>query len=104
MSMVDVTDVKVVPIRGEGSTRAMASVTIANAFTVHGLRVVEGEKGLFVAMPQRKGPDGQYRDLAHPVTADMRTLVSHAVLEGYEKAIERGERPKEVAPKGRSRG
>lgn len=99
---VDVTEVKVVPIRGEGATRAMASVTFGGAFTVHGLRVVEGEKGLFVAMPQRKGPDGQYRDLAHPTTAEMRTLVSHAVLEGYEKALERGERPKEVTS--RSRG
>jgi stage V sporulation protein G len=93
--MIDVTDVKVAPVQGEGPTRAMASVTLGESFVVHGLRVVEGEKGLFVAMPQRKDGQGNYRDVAHPVTPEMRAVVSSAVLEGYQQAIERGERPRE---------
>lgn len=92
--MIDVTDVKVVPVQGEGPTRAMASVTLGESFVVHGLRVVEGEKGLFVTMPQRKDGQGNYRDVAHPVTPEMRAVMSSAVLEGYEQAMERGERPR----------
>lgn len=100
--MIDVTEVKVVPIRGEGATRAMASVTFGESFVVHGVRVVEGENGLFVAMPQRKDGQGNYRDVAHPVTHDMRTLVTHAVLEEYEKAMERGERTRDVGSRNRT--
>lgn len=93
--MVEATDVRVVPIRGEGPTRAMASVTLGEEFVVHGIRVIEGEKGLFVTMPQRKDGEGNYRDIAHPVTSDMRSLLAHAVLEEYERAIERGDKPRE---------
>lgn len=92
--MVDVTQVKVVPIRGEGATRAMASVTFSDSFVVHGLRVVESEKGLFVAMPQRREAEGTYRDMAHPITPEARALVASVVLEEYQRAMERGERPK----------
>jgi stage V sporulation protein G len=82
--MVDVTQVKVVPIRGEGATRAMASVTLSESFVVHGLRVVESEKGLFMAMPQRKDAEGNYRDVAHPITPEARAVVSSLVLEEYQ--------------------
>lgn len=94
---IDVTDVKVTPVKGDGNTRAVASVTLGDSFVVHGVRVVEGEKGLFVSMPQRKDGQGAYRDVAHPVTAEARALVASKVLEGYQQAIERGERPREVA-------
>jgi len=67
-----------------------------------GPRVVEGEKGLFVAVPQRKGPNGQFRDIAHPATADMRQVINASVIDGYNRALERGERPREVTS--RSRG
>lgn len=100
--MIDVTEVKVVPIRGEGATRAMASVTLADSFVVHGVRVVEGEKGLFVTMPRQRDSEGNFRDVAHPVTAEARALVSSKVLEEYQRAMERGERPKSV--ESRSRG
>ena len=99
--MVDITGVKVVPVRGEGATRAMASVTFADSFVVHGVRVVESEKGLFVAMPQRRDNEGNYRDIAHPVTPEARALVSSVVLEEYQRAMERGERPKSVQPRSR---
>jgi stage V sporulation protein G len=82
--MVPVTDVKLFPITEPGPTRAIGSVTLAGAFVIHGVRVVEGENGLFVAMPQKK--DGnKYRDVAHPITGPMRGLLSSAVLEAYEQ-------------------
>jgi stage V sporulation protein G len=67
-----------------GPTKAIGSVTIADAFVVHGVRVVESEKGLFVAMPQRKDGD-RYRDVAHPVTSEMRALMASSVLEEYQR-------------------
>jgi len=100
---MEITDVKLAPTQGEGTTRAMASVTYDNAFVVHGLRVVEGDKGLFVAMPQRKDTQGNYRDIAHPITSEARALLAHTVLEAYEKAIERGERPRTEARTGLDR-
>lgn len=99
--MVEVSSVKVVPIRGEGATRAMASVTLAESFVVHGVRVVESDKGLFVAMPQRRNAEGNYRDVAHPVTPEMRAVVSALVLEEYQRCIERGERPRGVVERKR---
>lgn len=82
--MLPITNVQLHDLGKDGPTRAIGSVTIGGAFVVHGVRVVESEKGLFVAMPQRKEGD-RYRDVAHPVTAEMRTMVSHAVLEEYER-------------------
>lgn len=71
-----------------GPTKAIGSVTLGGCFIVHGVRVVESEKGLFVGMPQRKDGD-RYRDLAHPLTADLRARMTSAVLEAYQKAKER---------------
>jgi len=82
--LIPITNVQLHDLGKDGPTRAIGSVTIGGAFVVHGVRVVESEKGLFVAMPQRKEGD-RYRDVAHPVTAEMRTLVSHAVLEECER-------------------
>lgn len=88
--IVPVTGVQVHAVGEGGSTKAIGSVTIGNAFVVHGVRVVESEKGLFVAMPQRKDGD-RYRDVAHPVSAEMRAMVGSAVLEEYQRMIHRGE-------------
>jgi stage V sporulation protein G len=99
--MVEVTSVKVVPIRGEGATRAMASVTLNDSFVIHGVRVLEGENGLFVGMPRQKDSEGNFRDIAHPVTAEARALVASQVLEEYQRAMERGDRPKEVRSRSR---
>jgi stage V sporulation protein G len=99
--VIEVTGVKVVPIRGEGATRAMASVTLGDSFVVHGVRVVEGQNGLFVTMPRQKDGEGNYRDIAHPITAEARALMASSVLEEYQRAMERGDRPKEVRPRER---
>jgi stage V sporulation protein G len=87
--MLPVTGVQLHEVGDSGPTKAIGSVTIGNCFVVHGVRVVEAEKGLFVAMPQRK--DGErYRDVAHPVTSEMRTIMGSAVLEEYQRMKERG--------------
>jgi stage V sporulation protein G len=87
---VPVTGVQLHAVGEGGPTKAIGSVTIGNAFVVHGVRVVESEKGLFVAMPQRKDGD-RYRDVAHPVTAEMRAMVGSAVLEEYQRMKDRGD-------------
>ena len=82
--MIQVTNVQLHELGEGGPTKAIGSVTIGNAFVVHGVRVVESEKGLFVAMPQRKDGD-RYRDVAHPVTSEMRAMLGSAVLEEYQR-------------------
>ncbi len=66
--------------------RAVASITIDDEFVVHDLRVVEGERGLFVAMPSRKLPNGEFRDIAHPINTTTREHVQAAVLEEFQRA------------------
>lgn len=87
-TILPITNVQLHEVGDTGPTKAIGSVTIGNAFAVHGVRVVEGEKGLFVAMPQRKDGD-RYRDVAHPVTAEMRALMGSAVLEEYQRMRDR---------------
>lgn len=85
---VPVTGVQLHELGEGGPTKAIGSVTIGDAFVVHGVRVVESEKGLFVAMPQRKDGD-RYRDVAHPVTSEMRAMMGSAVLEEYQRMKDR---------------
>lgn len=86
-SNVRITDVRIRMIQnGESKLKATCSVVIDDAFVVHDLRVVQGANGIFVAMPQRKLGDGQYRDLAHPITAGAREYVQRCVLAAYYKA------------------
>lgn len=84
-----ITDVRLRRIGGESKMKAVASMTIDDCFVVHDLRVVEGPNGLFVAMPSRKTTDGEFRDVAHPINAETRELISDTVLEAYAKAGER---------------
>lgn len=68
---------------GEGKVKAICSVVFDEMFVVHDLRVVEGIKGVFVAMPQRKSAEGKYQDIAHPITAEAREAIQKAVLHAY---------------------
>ncbi|MCK9536619.1 MAG: septation regulator SpoVG [Bacilli bacterium] len=79
---MNVTKVRVYKISGKNKLRATASITLNNAFMVHGIKVIEGNKGLFVAMPAEK-KNGTFRDIAHPITVEMRTQIVTAVLEKY---------------------
>lgn len=67
--------------------RAIVSITLDNEFAIHDIKIIEGEKGLFIAMPSKKSADGEYRDVAHPINADTREKIQSIILEGYEKAL-----------------
>ena len=67
--------------------KAVVSITIDNEFVVHDIKVIEGDKGLFIAMPSRKAGDGEYRDIAHPMNSDTREKIQKIVLERYETAV-----------------
>ena len=84
---MEVTDVKIRKILPEGKMKAIVSFTLDDAFVVHDIKVVEGQKGLFVAMPSKKTPDGEYRDIAHPITPVFRESIQSAVLQAYKLAI-----------------
>ncbi len=83
---MEITEVRLT-LRDEPKLKAFANVTFDDSFVVRGIKIIEGDKGLFVAMPSKKGKDGVYRDIAHPVTNDMRKKIEGAVLAQYEKAL-----------------
>lgn len=83
-----VTNVRIKLITTGGRLKAVGSITLYDAFVVHDIRVLEGEKGMFVAMPSKKMPNGMFRDIAHPINSDTRTIIDGAVLSAYEEALE----------------
>ena len=84
---MQITDVRVRKIAKEGKMKAIVSITIDDAFVVHDIKVIEGEKGLFIAMPSKKATDGEYRDIAHPINSATRDAIQKIILEGDEKAL-----------------
>ena len=84
---MNITDVRIRKINQDGKMKAIVSVTFDNAFVVHDVKVVEGTNGLFVAMPSRKTPEGEFRDIAHPISSNAREIIQSAVLKAYEEAI-----------------
>lgn len=78
-----ITDVRVRKVEGETRLKGVASITIDEAFAVHELRIIEGNEGLFVAMPSRKAADGTFRDIAHPINVEARKMVEDVVLEAF---------------------
>ena len=80
---MNITDVRIRKIGSEGKMKAVASVTFDNEFVVHDIKVIEGQNGLFIAMPSRKTPDGEYRDIAHPINSDTRDKLQSLVLERF---------------------
>lgn len=81
---MQITDVRVRKVSKEGKMRAVVSITIDNEFVVHDIKVIEGEKGLFIAMPSRKAADGEYRDIAHPINSETRDRIQSLILEAYK--------------------
>lgn len=82
-----ITDVRVRKIAKDGKMKAIVSVTLDDEFVVHDIKVIEGEKGLFIAMPSRKTADGEYRDIAHPINSETRQQMQEVILREYENAI-----------------
>ncbi|MBD5507137.1 MAG: septation regulator SpoVG [Lachnospiraceae bacterium] len=82
-----ITDVRVRKMTQDSKMKAIVSITIDDEFVVHDIKVIEGEKGLFIAMPSKKASDGEYRDIAHPINSETRERIQNIILESYEKAL-----------------
>ncbi|WP_035292725.1 septation regulator SpoVG [Clostridium sp. KNHs214] len=82
---MQVTDVRIRKIATEGKMKAIVSITFDNEFVVHDIKVIEGKSGLFIAMPSRKTPDGEFKDIAHPINTDTREKIQQAIFDEYEK-------------------
>ncbi|MCG2011098.1 septation regulator SpoVG [Staphylococcus epidermidis] len=83
-----VTNVRLRKIQTDGRMKALVSITLDEAFVIHDLRVIEGNSGLFVAMPSKRTPDGEFRDIAHPINSDMRQEIQDAVMKVYDETDE----------------
>ena len=83
---MQITDVRVRKVTKEGKMRAVVSITIDDVFVVHDIKIIEGQNGLFIAMPSRKTPDGEFKDIAHPINTDTREKIQSSILEAFEKA------------------
>ena len=88
---MNITDVRVRKIAKEGKMKAVVSITIDDEFVVHDIKVIDGEKGLFIAMPSRKASDGEYRDIAHPINSATRESIQNLILDKYKQEIENAE-------------
>ncbi|MBW6411137.1 septation regulator SpoVG [Clostridium weizhouense] len=84
---MQITDVRVRKISSEGKMKGIVSVTFDNEFVVHDIKVIEGQNGLFIAMPSRKTPNGEFKDIAHPISMEAREKIQSEILNAYEKAI-----------------
>ena len=84
---MNITDVRIRKINAEGKMKAIVSVTFDDEFVVHDIKVIEGQSGLFIAMPSRKTPDGEYKDIAHPINAETRGMIQKSILEKYQEMI-----------------
>lgn len=84
---MEITDVRVRKVTKEGKMKAVISITLDEEFVVHDIKVIEGEKGLFIAMPSKKATDGEYRDIAHPINSDTRDKIQATILESYQRAL-----------------
>lgn len=86
---MQITDVRVRKVAKEGKLKAVVSITMDEEFVVHDIKVIEGEKGLFIAMPSKKTTDGEYRDVAHPINAGTRERIQSIILKKYEEAMQK---------------
>ncbi len=84
---MQITDVRVRKIAKEGKMKAIVSITLDNEFVVHDIKVIEGDKGMFIAMPSKRAADGEHRDIAHPINSAAREHIQNVILESYEKAL-----------------
>ena len=84
---MNITDVRVRKVAKEGKMKAVVSITIDDEFVVHDIKVIEGEKGLFIAMPSRKATDGEYRDIAHPINSATRDRIQSIILDTYDEVM-----------------
>ena len=86
-----ITDVRIRKIAADGKMKAIVSITFNDEFVVHDIKIIEGQNGLFIAMPSRKTPDGEFKDIAHPINTDTRERIQTSILAAYEKAVQEEE-------------
>lgn len=84
---MNITDVRIRKVAKEGKMKAVVSVTLDDEFVVHDIKVIEGDKGLFIAMPSRKSAEGEYKDIAHPINSSTRERLQSIIIDAYEKAL-----------------
>jgi len=84
---MEITDIRIRKIDTEGKMKAVVSVTFDNAFVVHDIKIIESQNGLFIAMPSRKTPSGEFRDIAHPIHSEARAQIQSAILEKYQTML-----------------
>ena len=85
---MEITDIRVRRVGGEGKLKAYVTVTLDNCFVVHNIKVIHGRSGTFIAMPSRKTKSGEYKDVAHPINSEFRSSLQERVLAAYEEALE----------------
>ena len=88
VNKVQVTDIRIRSVEKEGKLKAVVSITIDDEFVVHDIKIIEGEKGMFIAMPSRKASDGEYRDIAHPINTATRERLQNMILAKYRETQE----------------
>ena len=93
---MQITDIRVRRIAKEGKMKAVVSITLDQVFVVHDIKVIEGDKGLFIAMPSRRSSDGEYRDIAHPINSETRESFQKLILDAFRKAMEEETEAEEV--------
>ena len=84
---MNITDVRVRKVEKEGKMKAVVSITIDQEFVIHDIKVIEGDRGLFIAMPSKRTADGEFRDIAHPINSDTRENIQKIILESYERSL-----------------
>ena len=84
---MQITDVRIRKIAKEGKMKAVVSITIDEEFVIHDIKIIEGEKGMFIAMPSRKTAEGEYKDIAHPIKSSTRELIQNLILQKYNEEL-----------------
>lgn len=84
---MEITDIRIRQIAQEGKMKAVVSVTFDNSFVVHDIKIIEGTDKLFIAMPSRKTPENEYKDIAHPINMEMREVLQQRIIDKYESTL-----------------
>lgn len=88
MNFLEITDIRVKRVQSEGKMRGIASITFDNCFVVHDIKIIEGQEKLFTAMPSRKTPDNEFKDIAHPINSEMREMIEKAIVSKFNELPE----------------
>lgn len=81
---MEITDIRIRRMNSDGKMKAVVSVTFDDALVIHDIKVIEGQEKMFIAMPSRKTPEGEFKDIAHPINAQMRDLLQKSIIEKFE--------------------